>query len=216
MRIFLLIIGFWLLLTKVVLSYIPITLTADPTIACIGCSISFSVNSPCNLTGATFYWDFGDGQTETTNTPYTSHTYTNPGNYTASVLVVKSNDSGSTNTSLEIHQLGSFTIDAERVFDVPGDPLKFHIHAFQTELKDTNGSYWNLSASRCMHVLYSWWNCFDGRWFDSYHVSEYTFPSIFEVYLFNSTAVKGWVSSECGWGSLESQVVYILYSRKVQ
>jgi PKD repeat protein len=196
MRIFLLIIGFWLLLTKVVLSYIPITLIADPKIACIGCSISFSVNSPCNLTGATYYWYFGDGQTETTNTPYTSHTYTNPGNYTASVLVVKSNDSGSGNVTLNIYKLGTFRIAARKVHDIPNHPTWFHINAFQTLLNDYTGKRWNAGTSHPV-VKYKWWNCIDGEFFSSDTASSYTFETIFTWDLEEACAVRGYVFCPC-------------------
>ncbi|MCM8786256.1 MAG: PKD domain-containing protein [Candidatus Omnitrophica bacterium] len=110
---------------------IPVTFDANPKESCIGCTISFSVNSVCNLENATFYWTFGDGSECSTYVPYTSHTYNNPGMFNASVLVVKSDDSGSDDITIDIYKLGSFTIDAESVFDIKGNPLQFHIHAWK-------------------------------------------------------------------------------------
>jgi len=217
MRKFLFTIGFMLLLAKVVLSDISITLTANPTTACIGCSISFSVNSTCdNLTGATFYLSFGDGQTETTNTSYTSHTYTNPGNYTASVLVVKSNDSGSDSTNVYIRQLGSFKIHAIRVYDIEGHPTWFHIHAYQTELKDSYGYDLNSSSYR---VNYEWWNCIDGRFYPSKYAAAYTFETIFYWTYINDVgcAVRGRVYCEKNPNNvvMDSNTVTFLFINKV-
>jgi hypothetical protein len=215
MREFLFIIGFYLLFTKFVLSSIQITLTANPTHACVGCSISFSVNSPCNLRDATFYWNFGDGQTKTTTTSFTSHTYTNPGNYTASVLVVKSNDSGSNSTNVYIRQLGSFKIDAIRVYDIEGHPLWFHIHVYQTELKDSYGYDWNSLSYR---VRYEWWNCIDGRYYPSGYAAAYTFETIFYWTYINDVgcAVRGHVYCEKNSNvEMYSNTVTFIYINKV-
>lgn len=170
------IVGFFLFLSNLLSSAIQVTLTADPNIACIGCSISFSVNSPCNLTGATFYWDFGDDSSDITSVPFTSHIYNSPGNYTASVLVVKSNDSGSDSITLNIYKLGSFRIDAYKVYDIPNEPDNFHIFAKKILLKDSNGNNWNSTHPR---VRYAWYNCADGQYFESGYSSCYTFESVF-------------------------------------
>lgn len=53
------------------------------------------------------------------------------------------------------------------------------IHAYQTELKDTNGNNWKSLASQCMKVVYEWWNCIDNAWFTSGYASFYTFETIF-------------------------------------
>ncbi|MFN4228064.1 MAG: PKD domain-containing protein [Candidatus Ratteibacteria bacterium] len=195
---------------------IPITLDAFPTEACIGCEISFSVNSPCSLTNATFYWSFGDGSTSITDVPYTSHTYNSSGAFNVNVMVVKSRDSGSANKIINIYKLGRFEIDAERIYDIEGKPLWFHIHVWKTILKDTNGNDWN-PVSTCLHVLYEWWNCWDNEYFPSGHSSEYTFQSIFRWAFPDATGVKAIVYCECNYCcNLLSEVVTIYLSQKVQ
>lgn len=174
---------------------IPVTLQTDPSIACVGYSISFSVNSNCSLCGATYYWDFGDGTGDTTSNPFTSHSYSTIGTFTVSVLVVTSSDSGSASTSVNIYKLGSFKIDAIKVYDIPEHLLWFHIHAYQIELKDTEGNNWN-SGSTHPVVKYEWYNCADGKFFDSGYASSYTFQSVFGPCIGESIGVNGRVSCE--------------------
>jgi hypothetical protein len=172
---------------------ISITLEATPIIACIGCSISFSVNSGCNLGNATFYWTFGDGSGDTTYVPYTSHAYANPGIFNASVLVVKSGDSGSDDKTVIIFELGSFIIDADRVYDIPGEPNNFHIFAEKIQLKDSDNENWDSLHPR---VRYEWYNCADGEYFESGYSSCYTFASVFTFSIFPVVGVNGLVYCE--------------------
>lgn len=193
---------------------ISITLEATPEVACAGYSISFSVNSECNLGNATFYWTFGDGSGNTTYVPYTSHAYDNQGIFNASVLVVKSGDSGSDDITISIYKLGSFAIDAERVYDT-GNPLHFHIHAWKTVLKDINGNDWN-PVPQYLHVLYQWFNCWDDNYYSSGHVSEYTFDAIFRWDYPDATAVKGIVYPEYGPGSIQSDYIMFYLSQQLE
>jgi len=195
---------------------IPVTLQSDPSIACVGCSISFSVNSNCSLCGATYYWDFGDGTGDTTSDPFTSHSYSTPGTFTVSVLVVTSSDSGSASTSVNIYKLGSFKIDAIRVY-IPEHLLWFHIHAYQIELKDSNGNNWNQS-SECMRVEYEWWNCIDRQIFPSGSSSYYTFNTIFTTSILDTDTcmVVGFVECKNGISMSESNHVLFWFIKKVE
>ena len=196
---------------------IPITLQASPSTACIGCSISFSVNSNCSLCGATYYWNFGDGTGDTTSDPFTSHSYSTPGTFTVNALVVTSSDSGSASTSVNIYKLGSFKINAIKVYDIPEHRSWFHIHAYQIELKDSNGNNWNQS-SECMRVEYEWWNCIDRQVFPSGSSSYYTFNTIFTTSILDTDTcmVVGFVECKNGISMSESNHVLFWYIKKVE
>jgi hypothetical protein len=79
-------------------SPVPIAITPDQSpsaaftadSAMIGRQSSFDASASTAFTGqtiATYHWDFGDGSTQTTSSPTTSHTYAAIGDYTATLTV---------------------------------------------------------------------------------------------------------------------------------
>lgn len=71
-----------------------------------GITINFTNNS---TNGTSYYWEFGDGDTSTTQNP--SHTYTTGGNYTVN-LTVYSNDTCFTSTATQIININSTDINS--------------------------------------------------------------------------------------------------------
>lgn len=60
-----------------------ITASATPSTGCTPLNVNFSYTS--TQPGTIFFWDFGDGQTS--NQEFPSHTYSNPGTYTAKFVI---------------------------------------------------------------------------------------------------------------------------------
>lgn len=61
------------------------------------CDTSMTVTvSPLQGSGSTYYWDFGDGERDTTSQS-TTHSYTSPGTYTIMVVATSSNCFGAVN-----------------------------------------------------------------------------------------------------------------------
>jgi PKD repeat protein len=79
-----------------VLNRPPVAVFTVPTSSTTGQAVRFdgSASSDPDGTIANYHWDFGDGQTENTTSPTTSHTYTTPGNKTVTLTVT--DNSGST------------------------------------------------------------------------------------------------------------------------
>ncbi|MGB0881941.1 MAG: DUF4886 domain-containing protein [Vicingaceae bacterium] len=71
-----------------------------------GNTINFTNNS---TNGSSYYWEFGDGDTSTTQNP--SHTYTTGGNYTVN-LTVYSNDTCFTSSETQIININSTKIES--------------------------------------------------------------------------------------------------------
>ena len=59
-------------------------------------SFDASASSDSDGTVASYTWDFGDGQTQTTSSPTVSHVYANPGSYTASLRVTDAENCSTT------------------------------------------------------------------------------------------------------------------------
>ncbi len=59
------------------------SITANPPSGCAPLNVSFSYTS--TQPGTSFFWDFGDGQTSTTEFP--THTYSTPGTYTCKFII---------------------------------------------------------------------------------------------------------------------------------
>lgn len=85
------------------------TLKATPEIVIWGESVQLDASASCNLElpGTTFTWDFGDGNTEQTNTPQVNHTYLKPGNYTVK-LKMKKNSYPESETQLLVKVTADF------------------------------------------------------------------------------------------------------------
>jgi gliding motility-associated-like protein len=88
---------------------LTLTVTATPTAAftvadttCLGTATAFTDASASNGSTITAWlWNFGDGQTSTTQNP--SHTYTTAGNFTVQLTATNSNGCTSATTSQTIH-----------------------------------------------------------------------------------------------------------------
>lgn len=82
------------------------SLTANPTSGPGPLTVTFDASAssdPDGDTGLTYLWAFGDNATAETNSATTTHTYTSPGVYTATVTVRDDNGAYSTNpTALRI------------------------------------------------------------------------------------------------------------------
>ncbi len=61
-------------------------ITANPTTGVVGQAIAFSINAT-DEDPFTISWDFGDGQTDTTNSASVSHTYSAAGTFTITVTL---------------------------------------------------------------------------------------------------------------------------------
>jgi len=67
------------------------------------CGVTFTDKS----TGATTYeWDFGDGIKSTDESPV--HAYSNPGNYTVTLMVTKDDDTQEKSEDIQVYQLNTF------------------------------------------------------------------------------------------------------------
>ena len=66
--------------------------------ACIGDVITFNASATSVSTGATYSWNFGDGITNSTTNPITTHTYNANNIYTISLKVIDANGCDSTIT----------------------------------------------------------------------------------------------------------------------
>jgi len=67
------------------------------------CGVTFTDKS----TGATTYeWDFGDGIKSTDESPV--HSYSNPGNYTVTLMVTKDDDTQEKSEDIQVYQLNTF------------------------------------------------------------------------------------------------------------
>lgn len=76
-----------------------ITVTAPPSFDfnatnLIGCEAPFTTNFTATSTGASYLWDFGDGNTSTLANP--SHTYQSPGIYTVKLIITNENGCSTT------------------------------------------------------------------------------------------------------------------------
>lgn len=71
---------------------ITVSGSASPLRGCVPANTTFStsVNIPAGSSVATYAWDFGDGNTSSTATPGTSHTYSSRGQYSPKVTVTTS------------------------------------------------------------------------------------------------------------------------------
>lgn len=82
-----------------------VAITPDPaptarfTYTIAGSALTFDASASTSPIGtiASYAWDFGDGQTETTTTPTTAHTYCTAGNYTVTLTVT---NTGGTSTAV--------------------------------------------------------------------------------------------------------------------
>ncbi|MCM8758445.1 MAG: PKD domain-containing protein [Candidatus Omnitrophica bacterium] len=94
-----------------------------------------------------------------------------------------------------IYKIGTFTINATRIFDIPNHPTWHHVRAFQVSLFDSDGNPWDSSHPS---VKYEWYNCIDGQYFSSGYTSSYTFETIFKWTILDDVglAVRGHVFSE--------------------
>ncbi|MGB7301036.1 MAG: galactose oxidase-like domain-containing protein [Burkholderiaceae bacterium] len=63
------------------------TLTTSPAVQNTVLSLQVQLTEP--LTGTSYEWSFGDGTTQTTTAPQTTHTYPNPGRYQIFVTITK-------------------------------------------------------------------------------------------------------------------------------
>ena len=74
--------------------------TASFTVNCTYLVCSFNAGASGDVDGnvVSYAWDFGDGETDTTTGPTTTHTYGSAGSYTPA-LVVTDNDGGTGNTT---------------------------------------------------------------------------------------------------------------------
>lgn len=72
----------------------------------------------------TYLWDFGDGQTSTGSSPTTSHTYTNPGTYTASLRV--SDNHGATSAADAV-QIQPGNTAPSPVIETPSAGARFRV-----------------------------------------------------------------------------------------
>ena len=147
-----------------------------------GHTIDWSVNQ----TGSYFSLAGGTGYTQEVS----SSSATPPGTSCTVKATIKDTTISATSKKVAIPQIGAFTIDALRLWDIP-NPLEYHIHVYKTGLTDSNGNEWDLSYPR---VRYEWYNCWDGEYFPSGYLSAYTFGRIFTVG--QQTAVRGYVYCE--------------------
>lgn len=125
-------------------------LTADVTAFCsteainqtTAVTVNFDASTSTHGNGTsfnTYEWDFGDGTTEVTNTPTTSHTYANAGGYIASVVVTDDLACSSTNL-------------ADQLIQVSGAPT-FNLSSDAPPGGVCEGTTFNLSGSQ---TPFSW------------------------------------------------------------
>ena len=84
-------------------------LSANVTFGPASLGVGFSADvagGPASLTGYSYAWTFGDGGTATTSTYYTTHAYTTPGIYQATVTVT-GGSSTATSNSVTVHVTGT-------------------------------------------------------------------------------------------------------------
>lgn len=72
--------------------------TADRTSACRVADITFTATNINTANIATYFWDFGDGGTQTTANPVITYTYTNSGTYTVTLTTTDINGCTDTKT----------------------------------------------------------------------------------------------------------------------
>lgn len=68
------------------------------------CIFDFGVTSAKNI--STYYWNFGNGYTDTTTTPFTTHAFADGGQHTASVTMTNACGTLSKNIAFECSKLG--------------------------------------------------------------------------------------------------------------
>jgi gliding motility-associated-like protein len=76
---------------------------ASQTVACKPFPIHFNTTNINPLNLVSYYWDFGDGVNQTTNSPNTTHNYTTSGTYT--VMLVTTDINGCSDTVLKVNHI---------------------------------------------------------------------------------------------------------------
>lgn len=115
-------------------------LSASSTSGCIPYDVTFTDNStPGDAAVTSWLWDFGDGSTSTDQTP--THTYTNPGVYTVTMLVQDAN--GCRN---EVTYDDYITIGNVPVASFTATPVSACTAPLTVDFTNTSTGYGNLSA----------------------------------------------------------------------
>src|SRR5690606_16791085 len=107
-------------------------------------------------TGVTYDWNFGDG-TPNTNTTAPTHTYTNIGNYTATLIV--SDGVCSDTASVIIEVIGQSSIVIPNVFTPNGDGSNDVFTVEGTNLESVEGEIFNRWGQKMFE-----WNGVKGYW----------------------------------------------------
>lgn len=113
------------LLTLTVYRTPAVAFTASTLIPCLGDNVTFTDNSTSSAsTITTWLWDFGDGQTSTTQSPV--HLYTSAGDFSVKLTVTDANGCTSTSAAQSIHidarPVAVFTASA---INCDGQPVTF-------------------------------------------------------------------------------------------
>lgn len=123
--------------------------SADRLVACKNATINFTANAitPANI--ASYYWDYGDGFTQNTGSPSSTHTYTNSGNY--SVLLVTTDINGCKDSVTKANYI--------RV----NGPLALFNASNVAGCTNTTTSFTDLSTPDGINTITNWfWNFGDG------------------------------------------------------
>ncbi len=108
--------------------------TADFSYTVSWQDITFTDNS---TGGDTFYWDFGDGNTDTQQNP--QHHYNTGGSYTVSLIVTNSSTGCSDTITQIVTTVGIISTDFDNRIRIFPNPFKDKVQiTFNTSLKDVN------------------------------------------------------------------------------
>jgi len=143
------------------------SVTASPDPATVGQPVSFdagaSYHGHPDRHIVSYEWDFGDGNTATTSTPLTTHTYASGGSFQVQLTVIDDNAPPRSDTAplnLEVQQGNRAPVA------VPGGPYSLDIGADLT--LDGSGSYDPDAAAGDQIVAYAWDLDNDGQYDDAF------------------------------------------------
>lgn len=115
--------------------------TTSPASPVVGQTVTFDGSASNDTDGdpiTQWQWKFGDGDTQNTTTPETTHIYAKPGTYTALLTVIDSQNNASANVSQQVVVLKPDTAPVAKFKVTPGSPQVGQVAVFDAS-KSSDG-----------------------------------------------------------------------------
>ncbi|MDF1673978.1 MAG: PKD domain-containing protein [Vicingaceae bacterium] len=166
---------------NVTLATNQVDFTSDSVSGCMPLTVNFNNTTDPGIVASTF-WDFGDGGTDTSDSP--TYTYYNPGTYGVSLTVIDTLGCSFTKTNFNYIN----------VFELP--TANFTMNPTSASMFDPNINFYDESFSN----IVSWNWDFGGTGFSNNQNPEHTFPSDTGTYLITLTVTNanGCIASTTG------------------